>query len=274
MFNKVRPAAVAGTFYPESPEVLARDVAHLLSDAVAVYHADASGKNPKALIVPHAGYIYSGPIAASGYTHLTKLRARITRVVLLGPTHRVAVHGLAIPTSEEFQTPLGGVRIDRTALDAIADWPQIVVSDEAHSEEDSLQVQLPFLQSLLDDFSLLPFAVGKAEPQAVAEVIEHFWGDEETLIVVSSDLSHYLPHDAAQQVDGQTAQRILELDTKLGDFQACGAAAINGFLLAAQHHDLRVQLLDLRNSGDIAGDQSRVVGYASFAFFEDNRHAH
>ena len=274
MFNKFRPAAVAGTFYQESPEVLARDIAHLLSGAAAAYHADSSGNTPKALIVPHAGYVYSGPIAASGYAQLAKLSGLITRVVLLGPTHRIAVHGLAIRASEEFQTPLGRVRIDRAGLDAIADWPQIVVSDEAHAQEHSLEVQLPFLQTLLDDFSLIPLAVGKAEPQAVAEVIEHFWGGDETLIVVSSDLSHYLPHDAAQQIDGQTAQRILELDTKLGDFQACGAASINGFLLAAQHRSLRGQLLDLRNSGDIAGDQSRVVGYASFAFFEDNRHAH
>lgn len=271
MFAKVRPAAVAGTFYPESTDVLRRDVALFLSRAT---HAEAYEARPKALIVPHAGYMYSGQIAAAAFAQLTEWAREITRVVLLGPAHRVAFHGLAIPATDAFVTPLGCVSLDRIALDSIRELPQVTVSDEAHALEHSLEVQLPFLQTVLEGFSLVPLTVGKTKTEAISAVIEQLWGGDETLIVVSSDLSHYLPYGASQQIDGQTAQRILELDPTLGHFQACGAAPINGFLLAAQRRGLQAKLLDLRNSGDTAGDKSRVVGYAAFVFYEDHQNAH
>ncbi len=261
--NAIRPPAVAGMFYPASAATLQADVDRLLAAAPIPAMAQ-----PKALIVPHAGYIYSGPTAARAYAALAPWRATIGRVVLLGPTHRVAVRGLALPASDAFATPLGEVRIDVAARAALADLPQVVVSDPAHAQEHSLEVHLPFLQRALDDFSLLPLAVGQASPEAVAEVLERLWGGAETLLVISSDLSHFLPYATAKQVDGVTCRHILALATDIDPHQACGAFPVNGLLLAAQRHGLRPTLLDLCNSGDTAGDRQRVVGYAAFAFHE------
>jgi len=185
------------------------------------------------------------------------------------------VRGLALPGSVDFfETPLGNVPLDRQAMDSIASLPQVVESLAAHAWEHSLEVQLPFLQQVLDDFSLVPLAVGDATPQEVAQVLEKLWGSEETVIVISSDLSHYLPYEAAKRVDHATAQAILELDAPVSHEQACGGTPVNGLLVAARHHHLKPQLLDLRNSGDTAGDRSRVVGYGAFAFFESPGHAH
>jgi AmmeMemoRadiSam system protein B len=221
---------------------------------------------PKLIVVPHAGYVYSGPVAASAYATLTAARGRIHRVVLLGPTHRVAVRGLAAPTDDRFETPLGTVPIDQAALAQIDKLPQIERSDVAHAFEHSLEVQLPFLQQTLGEgFSLVPLAVGDARPEEVDEVLELLWGGPETLIVISTDLSHYLRYDEAQQRDRHTIDRVLALDATLATDEACGAHPLNGALLAAQRHGLRPQLLDLRNSGDTAGDRSRVVGYGAFA---------
>ena len=271
--KEIRPAAVAGAFYPGETGVLRHDVQAMLATAQA--HAPAASTPPKALIVPHAGYIYSGPVAASAYAQLIPARARIKRVVLLGPVHRVPVRGLALPGSVDFfETPLGNVPLDRQAMDSIASLPQVVESLAAHAWEHSLEVQLPFLQQVLDDFSLVPLAVGDATPQEVAQVLEKLWGSEETVIVISSDLSHYLPYEAAKRVDHATAQAILELDAPVSHEQACGGTPVNGLLVAARHHHLKPQLLDLRNSGDTAGDRSRVVGYGAFAFFESPGHAH
>jgi AmmeMemoRadiSam system protein B len=261
--NTVRPAAVAGYFYPDEAQVLADTVSSLLSEAVF-------GPPPKAIVAPHAGYVYSGPIAASAYARLKPLAGRITRVVLLGPTHRVAVRGLAAPAATAFATPLGVVAVDDEALQDIADLPQVVASPAAHAQEHSLEVHLPFLQTVLGDFQLVPLAVGDADPEEVAEVLERLWGGEETLIVVSSDLSHYLPYEAAQRIDGATAKAIVELEADVSHKQACGATPLNGLLVIARRRGLSVQLLDLRNSGDTAGDRSRVVGYGSFAFFESS----
>ena len=269
MTMNLRPAVVAGMFYPESADVLTRELAQMLAKA-----ADKLDLHPKAIIVPHAGYRYSGPIAASIYAPLAVLRDTIRRVVLLGPTHRVAVNGLALPASKGFTTPLGNVLIDQQAVAAIQDLPQIIVSEAAHAQEHSLEVQLPFLQTILGEFSLLPLAVGQASPESVAEVLERQWGGDETLIVISSDLSHYLPYSEARRIDGQTAQHILDLDPPIYHHQACGATPVNGLLLAARQHGLHAQMLDLRNSGDTAGDKSRVVGYAAFAFSEDKPHAY
>jgi MEMO1 family protein len=270
MTLSVRPAAVAGTFYPEPAMRLASEVGDLLAAA----SPRTTATRPKAVIVPHAGYVYSGPIAASLYAMLAALRASVSRVVLLGPTHRVAVVGLALPDCRAFATPLGMIPVDQNAVAEIADLPQVVVSAAAHAQEHSLEVQLPFLQTVLGDFSLLPLAVGDTSPQAVAQVIERLWGGDETLIVVSSDLSHYLPYADARRIDAQTAQAIVDLDAAIDHRQACGATPINGLLLAARAHGLHAELLDLRNSGDTAGDRTRVVGYGAFAFGEAQRHVH
>ncbi len=223
---------------------------------------------PKVLIAPHAGYVYSGPIAASAYACVANAADIIERVVLLGPAHRVQVQGLALPAASRFDTPLGSIAIDQDAVEIVRRLPQVVVSDEAHAQEHSLEVHLPFLQQVLGDFKLVPFAVGGASPQQVAEVLEMLWGGSETLIVISSDLSHYLPYPRACATDEFTVETILQLQPHIDHHQACGATPINGLLLAAQARGLEPRLLDLRNSGDTAGDKSRVVGYASLAFHE------
>jgi AmmeMemoRadiSam system protein B len=258
----IRPPAVAGLFYPADPHILGAEVRHYLSQAREFNY------RPKAIIAPHAGYIYSAPIAASAYRLLEPLRDRIDRVVLLGPVHRVWVQGLALPGVDAFETPLGNIPLDQEAMAAIVDLPQVETLAAAHAQEHSLEVQLPFLQTMLGEFRLVPLAVGGATPPQVAEVLERLWGGEETLIVVSSDLSHYLPYQTGGNVDKATARAILDLRTDLVGEQACGAHPINGLLLAAKRHGLRPHLLDLRNSGDTAGDRDRVVGYGAFAFTE------
>jgi len=260
----IRPAAVAGMFYPGNADMLAQDLDAMLVDA----ESRAPGLVPKALIVPHAGYIYSGPIAATAYALLKPMAHTIRRVILLGPTHRVAVRGLALPGTDAFATPLGTVNIDQDAVRRIAQLPQVTVSPQAHALEHSLEVHLPFLQTLLPDFTLLPLAVGMASAEEVAEVLEAVWGGPETLIVVSSDLSHYLPYDAAMTTDSNTAKAILCLEQTVTHQQACGGTPINGLVAAARHHGMTPHLIDLRNSGDTAGDRSRVVGYGAFVFTE------
>lgn len=263
----VRPPAVAGMFYPAEPVQLAHDVQRMLDEA------RPRDTLPKALIVPHAGYIYSGAVAATAYASLIPIAARIRRVVLLGPTHRVAVRGLALPGVEAFDTPLGRIMLDTEAAQAIAHLPQVVVSAQAHELEHSLEVHLPFLQSVLSDFTLLPLAVGMATPEEVAQVLEVVWGGDETLIVISSDLSHFLPYAAAQRMDNETVQSILMLRQPLTHEQACGGTPINGLIIAARQHHLTPHLLDLRNSGDTAGTRDRVVGYGAFAFTGEEDHA-
>lgn len=261
----VRPPAVAGTFYPGGARELAQDLARMLGAAAA---AAPDRPVPKAFIAPHAGYVYSGPVAASAYALLAPARERITRVVLLGPTHRVAVRGLALPGAGAFATPLGTIEMDRAAIEALRGLPQVVVSPQAHALEHSLEVHLPFLQTVLARFTLVPLAVGYASDHEVAAVLDRLWGGPETLIVVSSDLSHYLPYADAQAVDRATARAILDLATDISHEQACGATPVTGLALAARQRGLKPELIDLRNSGDTAGDRNRVVGYGSFAFYE------
>lgn len=264
----IRQPAVAGTFYPSHPELLENGVRALLTSATP----NSINYCPKALIVPHAGYIYSGATAAAAYACLAKSAVAITRVVLLGPVHKVPVRGLALPDVDAFATPLGTVELDKEAIKIILGLKQVEISPSAHAAEHSLEVQLPFLQSVLGEFKLVPLAVGKASSAEVAEVLDLLWGGPETLIVISSDLSHFLPYEEACVIDRDTADRILSLEPLRTHDQACGAVPINGFLLCAKRHHLHSQLIKLCNSGDTAGDRNRVVGYASFAFVEDKPH--
>ena len=264
-----RRPAVAGLFYPGEPRALKHALDRLLS-AVA---PQASAPLPKAIIAPHAGYVYSGPVAASIYARLAPLRGHVARVVLLGPTHRVPIKGLAHPGCAWFETPLGKVEIDQEALAALKALPQVTGSAAAHAQEHSLEVHVPFLQAVLGDFKLVPLAVGHASAADVAAVLDALWGGPETLIVVSSDLSHYLPYDEAQQTDRATADAILGLRTDIDHRAACGATPVTGLALTARRRGLTPELVDLRNSGDTAGDKSRVVGYGSFAFHENRPHA-
>lgn len=262
-----RPPAVAGSFYPLTADELRREVNAYLADVRPPPEWNAFPE-PKVVIVPHAGYMYSGPIAASAYGRVAALKDVVERVVLLGPAHRVRLHGMALPAATEFATPIGSVAIDQEAVAAARTLPQVIISDEAHALEHSLEVQLPFLQTVLGEFRLVPFAVGDTPPEQVAQVLELLWGGKETLIVISSDLSHYLPYPNACAKDEFTAETILRLQPRLDHQQACGATPINGLLITARAHGLQPRLLDLRNSGDTAGDKSRVVGYASFCFDE------
>jgi len=250
-------------FYPANPGVLARDIEAMLAGA-----PQPAPPPPKAIIAPHAGYIYSGPIAATVYAALRPAGARISRVVLLGPTHRVAVRGLALPDAHAFATPLGTVEIDSDAVAALKRLPQITINGATHALEHSLEVHLPFLQKILPRFRLVPLAVGHASAEDVAQALDLLWGGAETLIVISSDLSHYLPYGEAQTADRRTCESILGLSTSITHHQACGATPVTGLTLAARRRGLKPALLDLRNSGDTAGDKARVVGYASIAFYE------
>jgi MEMO1 family protein len=261
----VRPAAVAGTFYPGNARALADELDALLGSAGALAPRVAF---PKALIVPHAGYLYSGAVAAGAYDALRPARGVVRRVVLLGPVHRVAVRGLATTSDEAFATPLGSIPIDRAALASLKDLPQVVTSDAAHALEHSLEVQLPFLQKTLGSFSLVPFAVGMASVAEVAQVIERLWGGPETLIVISTDLSHYHAYDEARRIDGNTISRITGFATDLDHEEACGATPLNGFLSLSKKKNLSLKLLAAGNSGDTAGGRDQVVGYSAFGLYE------
>ncbi len=263
----VRSPAVAGTFYPENPEALRRQIATFLAEP-PISEASPPGRL-KALIVPHAGYVYSGPIAAQAYRLLLPLRGQIKRVVLLGPAHRVYVPTVASSGASHFATPLGRVAVDEEFQGRAA--PGLLVeSRRAHQPEHSLEVQLPFLQEVLGPPApkIVPLLVSDAEPERVATVLSSLWGGPETLVVISSDLSHFLPYAQARRFDADTAQRILSFRTDLDGEQACGCAAVNGLLRLASLRGLRSQLLDLRSSGDTAGGRDEVVGYAAFALYE------
>jgi len=261
----VRPAAVAGMFYPGSAPQLAAEVGELLD---GVDNLEPKLGVPKALIVPHAGYIYSGPVAARAYDELAAARGVVKRVVLLGPSHYVAGRGLAIPSCDYFETPLGQIPLDGEALRSLAGLKQVVRSDPAHAQEHSLEVQLPFLQKVLGNFTLVPLAASAATGEEVAQVLEQLWGGPETLIVISTDLSHYHGYDEAKRIDGATLARIQACATDLNHDEACGATGLNGFLGLCRGKNLSVRLLAACNSGDTAGGKARVVGYAALALYE------
>lgn len=260
----VRPAAVAGAFYPGAPQALAAQIDRFLLDPD---DAGPARGTPKALIVPHAGYAYSGSVAGRAYRMLRGARDVVSRVVLLGPVHRVPVRGLALPGAEAFATPLGTVPVDAEAIRALAGLPQVVTSPAAHALEHSLEVQLPFLQQILGRFALLPLAVGDASAAEVAQVIERLWGGPETLFVLSTDLSHYHDYEEARRIDGATLARIASFAVDLDHEQACGATPLNGLLRVAREKGLSIRQVAACNSGDTAGDRDRVVGYASFALY-------
>jgi AmmeMemoRadiSam system protein B len=262
---RVRAPAVAGTFYPADPSLLVQQVEGWLSRSPSPGEA-----RPAALIVPHAGYLYSGPVAASAYAHLRSLKGPVSRVLLLGPCHFVPLRGLAHPDVDELQTPLGTVSVDAQLRERAEATGLVVPSVEAHRREHSLEVQLPFLQQVLGTFSVLPLVVGRASPEQVASVLEALW-TEDVLPVISSDLSHYLSYSQARQVDQETAQQVVALRGPLDGERACGAAAINGLMVEARRRGLRAELLDLRSSGDTAGDKGRVVGYGAFALYPSAR---
>ena len=262
---RVRAPAVAGSFYPADPRELERLVRELLDEAAA--RSTPGAPAAKALIVPHAGYVYSGPIAASAYVGLLPLRDQIRRVVLLGPSHRVALSGLATSSADAFATPLGNVRIDRDAVALAESLPQVARLDAAHAREHSLEVQLPFLQCILSDFQLVPFAVGDASAEEVHAVIELLWSGPETFVIVSSDLSHYYDYASAQRLDHETTRAIEALAGERLDYEsACGRIPVRGLLVSARQRGLAVQTLDLRNSGDTAGPRDQVVGYGAYSF--------
>ncbi len=263
----VRSAAVAGRFYPADPEVLARDVQGFLRAVPEPTVATTSAPVAKAIIAPHAGYIYSGPIAASVYARLTQARQDISRVVLFGPSHRVAFPGLAVPSTEFFETPLGRIPLDGQAIAGLRQIPGVITLDAAHAQEHSLEVHLPFLQTVLGRFTLVPVVVGDARPDVVATALEAVWGGNETLVVISSDLSHYLDYGTARQMDQRTRQAIERLDPDaIGHDHACGRAPVGGLLIQARRHGLAVETVDLRNSGDTAGPRDKVVGYGAWMF--------
>lgn len=284
-----RPPAVAGMFYPDDPQELERMVLTFLNQA------KAEGPVPKAVIAPHAGYIYSGPVAASVYKLLLPARGKIERVVLIGPAHRVPFRGIATVGVDAFLTPLGAVPVDQEAISQILDLPFVQIFDEAHAPEHSLEVHLPFLQEVLgrrfrmgmsldhpqeeipldssqtfySPFKIVPLLVGEATPQEVAEVLERLWDGEKTLIVVSSDLSHYYDYETAKRLDLETTRTIEELaPERLTWESACGRLPIAGLLLVARRKGLIPKTLDLRNSGDTAGPKDQVVGYGAYAFYK------
>lgn len=261
--SHTRAPAVAGSFYPRDAEELGAAVDGYLADAAA----EAPSPTPKALIAPHAGYVYSGPIAASAYRLLQPLRGCVERVVLIGPAHRVPLRGLAASEADAFETPLGSVPVDGEAVARALALPQVVSLEAAHADEHSLEVQLPFLQRVLGDFRLVPLVAGDASAEEVAEVLELLWGGDETRIVISSDLSHYYPYETARSLDLATTGAIEALDPAgLGSESACGRVPVRGLLVIARRRGLRARTLDVRNSGDTAGPRDQVVGYGAYAF--------
>ena len=258
----IRQPAVAGQFYPGNAEQLRQAITRYLNEA-----PKAGGPAPKAVIAPHAGYVYSGPIAATAYAYLTQANSVVNRVILLGPAHWAPVRSLGSSSAEAFATPLGTVPLDEAAQDEILSLPQVEVRDDAHLREHCLEVHLPFLQMIFSSFSLVPLLIGDASPSEVAELLERLWGGPETVVVISSDLSHYLDYETAVRQDKVTSQAIEELQP-LAEGQACGRKAINGLMHLAKKRGLKARTVDLRNSGDTAGPRDRVVGYGAYIFNE------
>lgn len=254
-----RKPAVAGRFYPAHPQQLHEAVTGYLRGI------NPTGKAPKAMIVPHAGYIYSGPVAATAYARLKPAAAGISRVVLIGPSHRVAFRGLAVSRAHAYSTPLGDVEVDRTAVETLLTLPFVEYIEQAHTLEHSLEVHLPFLQEVLQQFTLVPIVAGDASPEQVCQVLELLWGGDETLLVVSSDLSHYHDYATAKRLDQATSRLIEHLQyEEICPEAACGKVPVTGLLMLLRQKGLSIKTIDLRNSGDTAGDKQQVVGYGAY----------
>jgi AmmeMemoRadiSam system protein B len=265
--SRIRPSACAGRFYPDDATALRQSVETYLKLAGPV-----SGVFPKAMIAPHAGYIYSGPIAGSAYRSWRGAGDRIQRVILLGPAHYAEFEGFALSSATGFETPLGVAPVDHDWTESVRRFPRVRVLDSAHDPEHALEVQLPFLQTVLEQFSIVPLLVGVAGDDEVSEVLEQLWGGPETRVVVSSDLSHYHDYHRASALDAATARAIEQLDPGAIDGDhACGSRAIRGLLGLARRQGLGARAVDLRNSGDTAGPRDRVVGYGAFVFQEQGK---
>lgn len=258
----VKPAAVAGLFYPNSAKQLRQDV-----DAYLAESMPRKDLAPKALIAPHAGYVYSGPVAATAYRQLNLLDYPIERVVMLGPAHRVGFRGIAVHSADSFQTPLGTVPLDRESIESLTQLPFVNLVDPAFAQEHCLEVQLPFLQRVLDDFRLVPMLVGQSSYEQVEQVLEQFSADGDTLIVISSDLSHHHTYEQAKEMDAEAGKAIEALDPERLQYEhACGRVPVGGLLKYAKRHGLKAVTLDQRNSGDTAGPRDKVVGYGAYVF--------
>ena len=259
--GKVRSTAVAGYFYPDDAQQLRSQLHGYLAEA------KANAPCPKAFIAPHAGYIYSGAVAASAYARVFNRDKDIEQVVLMGPSHRVGFEGIATPGVDYFASPLGNIPVDRQAMEHVEELPFVRCIDRAHAHEHSLEVHLPFLQLTLNEFRLIPLVVGDARGAQVSQVLELLWGGEETLIVISSDLSHYLDYDSAVAIDSLTTKAIETLKGEdISYDQACGRIPVQGMLLSAKQHGLTCTTVDQRNSGDTAGPRDQVVGYGAYVF--------
>ena len=263
----IREAAVAGAFYPADQHHLQACIEAYFGEATFHHAANKHHSLPKALILPHAGYIYSGAVAAEGYSLLADYAEDIHTVLLLGPSHRVAFRGIATTSSDYFSTPLGDIKVDREASEELQHLPSVYASDQAHLQEHSLEVHLPFLQSVLSDFSIIPLVVGDATADEVAEVISLYLGKPGVLVVISTDLSHFHDYQQARTIDQQTSDLINEKYFRLSGEQACGCRPLNGLLKLAAELQLSVEQLALCNSGDTSGDKSRVVGYGAYAIY-------
>ncbi|MCF7708878.1 MAG: AmmeMemoRadiSam system protein B [Verrucomicrobia bacterium] len=260
--DSVRRPAVAGLFYPGDGRELERTVTRFLAESKTGEHV-----SPKAVIAPHAGYVFSGPVAGSAFAPWIREADKTKRVVLIGPSHKVSFRGLGLSTVSKFETPMGDVAVDHDADTELLKLPQVTEHDMAHSMEHSLEVELPFLLKLFDDFKVLPLVVGKAEPREISEVLKMLWGGAETKIVVSSDLSHFLDYDSAVEMDARTARAVEKLDPDGVTFDAaCGQLPMQGLLESARERGLVAETVDLRNSGDTSGMRDRVVGYGAFLF--------
>jgi len=262
----IRTAAVAGSFYPADASTLRSLINNLLDDITET--TTAPDQQLRALIVPHAGYLYSGPVAATAYHQLARQCQHIQRIALLGPSHHVYLQCIAAPQADWFATPLGHIKVDQEGLRQLMEqFPRIQFRPDAHVPEHCLEVQLPFLQQTLESFSILPLLIGDIDPGTLLPILERLTDDPQTLVIVSSDLSHYLEYAAAGRLDQATARAIVNLQwVDIKPRQACGATAIQGLLHWAQQLRLQAKILDVRNSGDTSEPRDRVVGYGSFAF--------
>ncbi len=265
---RYRNPAVAGIFYSADKDRLDSEVEHYLADT-----ASPLDYQPRILIVPHAGYVYSASTAAKAYGRLQKYAAKIKNVILLGPSHRVAFRGAALPSANFFATPLGAVPVNRELTAQLAALPGFKIDDHPHKEEHSLEVQLPFLQKVLKKFKIIPVVYGEVDPGLLAQALEPLVERDDTLLVVSADLSHYNDYETARELDGHTADMVANNQAELENHMSCGADGINAALLIAKEAALRPEMLELLNSGDTSGDKQRVVGYGAWSFGEGEKPA-